>query len=101
MDVKTILGSNIKRHRKRLALSQGDFSEILDISLNHLSNIELGQSFISANLLELIYKKFSITPSELMFSLEHDKINKKKIKETISDLEIGIEKIKTLTGISE
>jgi transcriptional regulator with XRE-family HTH domain len=52
MDIKTILGGNLKFYRKAKHLSQEQLSEKVDISVKHLSSIERGLTFVSADLLE-------------------------------------------------
>jgi transcriptional regulator with XRE-family HTH domain len=52
MDVKSIFGENLKFYRKGKHLSQEQLSERLDISVKHLSSIERGLTFVSADLLE-------------------------------------------------
>jgi len=52
MDIKTIFGENLKFYRKAKHLSQEQLSEKTDISVKHLSSIERGLTFVSADLLE-------------------------------------------------
>ena len=52
MDIKTIFGENLKFYRKAKHLSQEQLSEKVDISVKHLSSIERGLTFVSADLLE-------------------------------------------------
>jgi transcriptional regulator with XRE-family HTH domain len=52
MDVKSIFGKNLKFYRKTKHLSQEELSEKVDISVKHLSSIERGLTFVSADLLE-------------------------------------------------
>jgi transcriptional regulator with XRE-family HTH domain len=52
MDIKTIFGGNLKFYRKAKQLSQEQLSEKVDISVKHLSSIERGLTFVSADLLE-------------------------------------------------
>ena len=52
MDIKSIFGKNLKFYRKAKHLSQEQLSEKVDISVKHLSSIERGQNFVSADLLE-------------------------------------------------
>jgi transcriptional regulator with XRE-family HTH domain len=52
MDIKTIFGENLKFYRKEKHLSQEQLSEEVDISVKHLSSIERGLTFVSADLLE-------------------------------------------------
>lgn len=68
MDVKKILGSNIRKYRKRGGLTQEQFAERLYISPKHLSNIEVGTKFVSAILLEKIITELDIPPASLFYS---------------------------------
>jgi len=52
MDTKAIFGKNLKFYRKAKKLSQNQLSEKVDISVKHLSSIERGLTFVSADLLE-------------------------------------------------
>src|SRR5215475_12829108 len=52
MDIKAIFGENLKFYRKTKHLSQEQLSEKVGISVKHLSSIERGLNFISADLLE-------------------------------------------------
>ena len=52
MDIKNIFGENLKFYRKAKHLSQEQLAEKSDISVKHLSSIERGLTFVSADLLE-------------------------------------------------
>ena len=52
MNVKSVFGENLKLYRKAKKLSQEQLSEKVDISVKHLSSIERGLNFVSADLLE-------------------------------------------------
>jgi transcriptional regulator with XRE-family HTH domain len=52
MNIKTVFGENLKLYRKAKRLSQEQLSEKVDISVKHLSSIERGLNFVSADLLE-------------------------------------------------
>jgi len=52
MDIKKVFGENLKFYRKTKHLSQEQLSETVEISAKHLSSIERGLNFISADLLE-------------------------------------------------
>jgi transcriptional regulator with XRE-family HTH domain len=54
MNVKSILGTNIRHYRKQANLSQEELAEKADISVKHLSVIERGVSFASADLLGVL-----------------------------------------------
>jgi len=52
MDLKSLFGRNLKLYRKIKRLSQEQLSEKVDISVKHLSSIERGLTFVSADLLQ-------------------------------------------------
>ena len=52
MKIKSLFGENLKFYRKTKKLSQEQLSEKLKISVKHLSSIERGLTFVSADLLE-------------------------------------------------
>ena len=52
MNVRSLFGENLKVYRKAKHLSQEQLSEKVDISVKHLSSIERGLTFVSADLLE-------------------------------------------------
>jgi transcriptional regulator with XRE-family HTH domain len=60
-----IPGKNIKLFREKTGLTQEALSEKLDISVQHLSNIERGRRFVTAELLDRIVDVFDITFSDL------------------------------------
>ena len=53
-DIKKLLGEKIKSLRKSRGLSQMEFAEKIDISLNGLGIIETGKGFLTADTLEKI-----------------------------------------------
>ncbi len=64
-DIKKLLGKKIKSLRKSKGLSQLEFAEKIDISLNGLGTIETGKGFLTADTLEKILKVLNIEPTEL------------------------------------
>jgi transcriptional regulator with XRE-family HTH domain len=73
MGVKTLLGSNIKRYRKKEQLSQEELSEKVGISVKHLSKIERGLTFVSADHLENFANNLGISVAQL-FCKENESI---------------------------
>lgn len=67
-DIKKLLGENIKKYRKKNGLTQEDLARKINISPKHLSNIEIGQKFVSAELIEKIIENLHIPPSLLFYS---------------------------------
>ena len=65
MDIKKLFGLNLKRYRKRVGLSQEELSEKVDISVKHLSKIERGLTFVSADLLEKLSDNLGVSVAQL------------------------------------
>jgi len=68
MDIKKTLGANITRYRKRSGFTQEKLSEILEINPKHLSSIESGKKFVSAELLERLSRVLKVSASSLFYS---------------------------------
>lgn len=62
-----MIGQRIKRGRKEKGFTQEIFSEMIDISTEHLSRIETGAYRPSLSLIEKISAILEITEEELMF----------------------------------
>ncbi len=62
---RAILGSNIRKIRKRVNMTQDVFSEKIGIEPSSLSNIENGKSFPSALTLINIQQQFGVRPDEI------------------------------------
>ncbi len=75
MDVKKIFGNNLHIYRKKQGFSQEKLSEILDISTKHLSDLETGKSFVSAELLENISQVLHLSPSALFFTPDETSVD--------------------------
>ena len=73
MDIRALFGRNLKIYRKKRRLSQEQLSEIVDISPMHLSKIERGLTFVSADLLEKLSETLEI-PVARLFCREHEQI---------------------------
>ena len=68
--IKAVLGANIKHYRKKLHLSQEQLAEKLDITPKHLSTIETGSTFVSAELLEKFSRQLLVSASALFYSVD-------------------------------
>ena len=64
MAVKTIFGENLKQYRKEKHLSQEQLSEKVNITVKHLSSIERGLNFVSAELLDNLSKSLEVPISQ-------------------------------------
>jgi len=67
--IKEIFGANIKCYRKKLHLSQEQLAEKLGITQKHLSTIETGTNFVSAELLEKFTQQLYVSASALFYSI--------------------------------
>ena len=72
MDIKLVFGKNVHLYRKERKLSQERLAEMLGITAKHLSAIENGSSFVSAELLEKLSQSLSVSPSSLFWSSEEN-----------------------------
>lgn len=70
MNIKTIFGNNIHTYRKIRNLSQEQLAEKLDISVKHLSTLETGKVFASAELIETIALVLNVSVASLFYSPE-------------------------------
>ncbi len=65
-DIRSILGKNVKRYRKQRGFSQEQLSEIINVTPKHLSTIESGSAFVSADVLQLLADTLDV-PVYLLF----------------------------------
>jgi transcriptional regulator with XRE-family HTH domain len=75
MSIKAIFGSNVKYFRKQRHFSQEQLAERLNISPKHLSTIETGAAFVSAELLEKLTDIFHVSASVLFYSVEEKSLD--------------------------
>jgi transcriptional regulator with XRE-family HTH domain len=83
-DIKNTLGKNIKFFRARRGFSQADLSEIADISIPFLSNIERGIKYPQPDMLAKLANSLGVEVNEL-FSANHDQIAKSDILSHLSE----------------
>jgi transcriptional regulator with XRE-family HTH domain len=105
MNIKVIFGVNLKYYRKQRGLSQEQLSELVDITQKHLSKIETGTTFVSAELLEKLSSALSISASALFYSPEEksgddsmlnnmDQIVEDELKNTINEIKLKFRRLK-------
>ena len=73
--IKVIFGKNVKFYRKKLCLSQEQLAEKLEITPKHLSTIETGATFVSAELLEKFTEQLLVSASALFYSVDEISID--------------------------
>jgi transcriptional regulator with XRE-family HTH domain len=64
-NVKEILAQNLKKHRKRLGITQPELAESAGLSTNYLGMIEVARNFPTADVLERLAKALGIKSNEL------------------------------------
>jgi len=75
MGIKSVFGANLKYYRKKKKLSQEELSEQVGITPKHLSTIETGATFVSAELLERLTKILEVSASALFYTVEEKSID--------------------------
>ena len=70
MNSKEIFGENMKHFRKLNNLTQEQLSEKLNITPQHLSRIENGKSFITAELLDSLCIIFNVSPATFFYTAQ-------------------------------
>lgn len=68
MNSKEIFGQNLKHFRKLNKITQEELSERLGITPNHLSRIENGKSFVTAEVLDALCVIFKISPATFFYT---------------------------------
>lgn len=94
MNIKTIFGNNIHSYRKMRKLSQEQLAEKLDISVKHLSTLETGKVFASAELIETIALVLDVSVSALFYSPEEKSFDDSDISKIEAIIEEESEKAK-------
>ena len=100
MELRKLFGLNLKRFRKDMHLSQEQLSEKVDISVKHLSKIERGLTFVSADLLEKLPNNLGVSVAHL-FCAENEDIKNINDDKILQKFDRVIEKhlIRAMEGI--
>lgn len=77
IDISKLFGENLRKIRKEANFTQDELSEKLGISQKHLSKIETGNQFASAQLISKIANVLEINPSQLFEVLDESTPTKK------------------------
>ena len=87
-NIKVLFGRKVKELRKRLNRTQAWLAEQVNVDDKHISCIESGKSFPSADLIERLAKAFNVEPKDLFeFYYLEDKENlRNKIHSMIDNL---------------
>ncbi|MDR2211980.1 MAG: helix-turn-helix domain-containing protein [Spirochaetaceae bacterium] len=99
--IKAVFGSNLKYYRKKRRLSQEQLSEKVGITPKHLSAIETGAAFVSAELLEKLAQNLEVSVSALFYSVDEkslddsflnnvDRIIEKEVSKALETVKVRI-----------
>lgn len=75
LDQKRI-GKRFRNVRKQAGLTQEAFGEALDLSKNHISDIERGCSLPTVKVLIHVYSRFGHTPDEILLGAKPQDLDK-------------------------
>ena len=99
MNMKKNLGNRIREIRISRSLTQEALAEKINLSAKSLSQIELGNNFVSAETLEEICSALNIPPKTL-FDFEYSELSQENsIKEIVTKLENNPKLLKTIYKI--
>lgn len=98
MNIKKLLGKQIKEIRKSKKMTQENVAELIGIEVSSLCNIENGKYYPTAENLDKILNILEITPQKL-FSFEHHQEEKDLLEEINTILLKNPEKIQDVYKI--
>ena len=81
MNLKEIVGINLKYYRYKSGLSQEKFYASLELNPKYLASIERGEENISIDYVETLAKKLNIDINDLILFNKDHLITKKRIDE--------------------
>lgn len=91
-DIKSIIGSNLKKLRKNRNLSQEKLAEFLEMDKDSVASIEKGRAFVSAESLSKLCNYFNVEPEYFL------KTN--PFEYTVDDIEVKKEINRILSGFN-
>ena len=74
-ETKSIIGNRIRNLRMSHKLTQAQFAELIDISVNFLSEIENGKKGMSQDTLYKLCSKFAVSADYILFGIESNSAN--------------------------
>jgi transcriptional regulator with XRE-family HTH domain len=85
-NVKDILARNLKKHRKRLGITQPELAERVGLSTNYIGMIEVARNFPTADVLERLAAALGIKSNELFSISDFPEIAMEQLQQNILDL---------------
>lgn len=70
-DLREIIGNRIREYRIENRLTQAEFAEVMDISVNFLSEIENGKKGMSQDTIYRLCKHFKLSADYVIFGIEN------------------------------
>ena len=64
-EIKSLFGKKIKDYRKKRHLTQAQLAELVNVDDKHISCIESGKNFPSADLIERFSTALNVEPKDL------------------------------------
>ncbi|MDR1868479.1 MAG: helix-turn-helix transcriptional regulator [Treponema sp.] len=84
-NLKEILAKNLKKHRKRLGITQPELAERAGLSTNYLGMIEVARNFPTADVLERLATALGIKSNELFSVSDYPEIAMEQLQQSILD----------------
>jgi len=84
-NLKKILAQNLKKHRKRLGITQPELAESAGLSTNYLGMIEVARNFPTADVLERLAAALGIKSNELFSVSDSPEIAMEQLQMAILD----------------
>lgn len=69
-DLREIIGNRIREYRIENRLTQAEFAEVMDISVNFLSEVENGKKGMSQDTIYRLCKHFKLSADYILFGAE-------------------------------
>ena len=66
--VKNLLGKNVKKYRTLAGMGQTDLARKVGVQSQHISNIEAGRAFASADLVARLAAALDVSAEELFYA---------------------------------
>lgn len=88
MNIKQLFGKKIKEYRKKKNLTQAQLAELVNVDDKHISCIESGKNFPSADLIERLALSLEVEPKDLFefYYLQDTKDLKSDINNMVAKL---------------
>ncbi len=88
-NIKELFGRKIKEYRKRKGFTQAKLAELAGVDDKHISCIESGKNFPSADLLERLAKSLNVEPKDFFefYHLQNPKDLKTDILSMLDELD--------------